>query len=76
MGWLFYNSIYFKSNGSVDRKKEIDSGFDEGYSVLKSTMIGATYYGAIKKSATGEVFGYITLTSSDKKNGYNFTWRS
>lgn len=76
MGWLFYNSTYYKPNGSVDRKKELESGFSEGYTVLKSSMVGAVYYGAIKKDDTGDVFGYVALTSSDKKGGYNFGYKS
>jgi len=76
MGWLFYNSAHLKPNGQVDKKKEIESGFGEGYSVVKSAMVGSVYYGAIKKDATGEIFGYICLTSSDKKGGHNFGYKS
>ena len=49
MGWTFYNSTHYKPNGSVDRKTELESGFVEGYTVLKSSMVGTVYYGAIKK---------------------------
>ena len=76
MGWLFYDSVYFKPNGQVDRKKEVDNCFGEGYTVVKSTMVGTVYYGAVKKGATGEIFGYIVLTSSDLKGGYNFGCKS
>ena len=76
MGWTFYDSFYYKPNGEVDRKAEIDNGFDAGYTVLKSSMVGSTYYAAIKKDKTGEVFAYIALTSSDKKRGYNFGYKS
>ena len=76
MGWLFYDSVYFKPNGQVDRKKEIENTFSEGYTVVKSTMVGSVYYGAVKKDATGEIFGYVALTSSDKKGGCNFGYKS
>ena len=76
MGWTHYNSTYLKPNGEVDRKKELDSEFRNDYTVLKSAMVGTTYYAAIKKEATGEVFGYVALTSSWKKGGYNFGYKS
>jgi len=76
MGWLYYNSICYKPNGDVDRKKEIESGFNKGYTPLKSSMVGSVYYGAIRDDKTGEVFGYIALTSSDKRGGYNFGYKS
>ena len=75
MGWLFYNSNHYKPNGDVDRKKEMDSNTDEKYTVLKSTMIGTTYYAAIKYNLSEEVFGYVALTSSDKKRGNNFGYK-
>ena len=76
MGWLYYNSVNLKPNGQVDRKKEIDGGFSEGYTVIKSVMVGSVYYGAIRKDGTGEVFGCVCLTSSDKKGGFNFGYKS
>jgi len=75
MGWLYYNSIHYKPNGTVDRKKEIESGFREGYTVLKSSMVGAVYYGAIKNDKTGDVFAYVALTSSDKRRRHNFGYK-
>ena len=75
MGWTYYNSTHLKPNGEVDRKKEMDSEFGNDYTVLKSVMIGTTYYAAVKKEATGEVFGYVALTSSDKRDGYNFGYK-
>jgi hypothetical protein len=76
MGWLFYNSTNLLPNGEVERKKEIDEGFSDGYTVLKSSIVGTVYYGAIKNNTTGDVFGYVCLTSSDKRRGYNFGYKS
>jgi len=76
MGWLFYNSVHLKPNGQVDRKKEIESELSEKFTVVKSAMVGSVYYGAIKRESTCEIFGYICLTSSDKKGGYNFGYKS
>lgn len=54
MGWTSYHAAYYKSNGEVDRKKECDAYFMEGlnrghFKVLKSSMVGNTYYAAIKE---------------------------
>lgn len=76
MGWLFYNSTHLKPNGNVDRKKELDGGFSEGYELIKSVMVGSVYYAAIKRKETGEVFASVILTSSDKRGGYNFGYKS
>jgi hypothetical protein len=53
MGWTSYNAKYYKKNGQVDRKKECDAIFLEGsnrghYEILKSSMVGATYYAAVR----------------------------
>ena len=52
MGWTSYNAQYYK-NGTVDRKKECDEYWEGGlnrghFKVLKSTMVGSTYYAAVK----------------------------
>lgn len=51
MGWTEYNASHYK-NGKVDRKAECDAYFMEGlnkgfYKVLKSSMVGSTYYAAV-----------------------------
>ena len=49
MGWTSYHASYYK-NGTVDRKKECDDVFSKGdCKILKSAMVGSTYYAAIKK---------------------------
>ncbi len=52
MGWTGYRANYYK-NGKIDRKKECDAYFLEGYNrgyyeILKSVMVGSIYYAAIR----------------------------
>ena len=52
MGWTSYHATHYK-NGKIDRKAECDAYFMEGlnqgyYDVLKSAMVGGTYYAAVK----------------------------
>ena len=52
MGWTSYHATYYKK-GKVDRKAECDAYWTEGlnrgyYNVLKSAMVGSTYYAAIQ----------------------------
>lgn len=53
MGWTEYHATHYKK-GKVDRKAECDAYFMEGlnrgyYDVLKSSMVGSTYYAAVKQ---------------------------
>ena len=53
MGWTSYNATHYDNRGRIDRKAECDAYFEEGlnrghYKVVKSTMKGSVYYGAIK----------------------------
>lgn len=52
MGWTSYCATHYK-NGKIDRKAECDAYFLEGlnrgyYDVLKSAMVGSTYYAAVQ----------------------------
>lgn len=52
MGWTSYRANHYK-NGKIDRKAECDAYFLEGlnsgfYDVLKSAIVGSTYYAAVK----------------------------
>lgn len=61
MGWTSQHATHYKWLGKgidrkyvVDRKAECDAYFEEGlnrghFKVLKSTMVGSVYYGAIKR---------------------------
>ena len=57
MGWTSYNATHYK-NGKIDRKAECDAYFLEGlnaghFEVVKSAMVGSTYYAAIKALKRG-----------------------
>lgn len=52
MGWTSYHATHYKK-GKIDRKAECDAYFLEGlnsgyFEVLKSSMVGSTYYAAVK----------------------------
>lgn len=74
MGWTSYHATHYK-NGRIDRKAEIDSLWetDDNFEVLKSSMVGSTYYAAIKRNDC--VFATIALTSVDMKDYFNFAYK-
>lgn len=52
MGWTSYHAEHYKK-GKIDRKAECDAYFMEGlnrgyFKVLKSSMVGSTYYAAVQ----------------------------
>lgn len=52
MGWLEYRATHFYKDGTINRKKECDAYFEDSlnrshFKVVKSRMVGSTYYGAI-----------------------------
>ena len=84
MGWLEYHAGYYK-NGKVDRKTEIDSKYnweDESckVEVLKSSMVGSTYYAAVKSfdktNRCERVTAVVCLTSTNNKDYFNFAYKS
>lgn len=94
MGWTSYHATHYK-NGKVDRKAECDAYFMEGlnkdyYDVLKSAMVGSTYYAAVKPlkryNKANEivdipkeeqyVFAAVFLTSTDMKDYWNFSYKN
>lgn len=94
MGWTSYHATHYK-NGKIDRKAECDAYFLDGlnagyYDVLKSSMVGSTYYAAVKPlkkygsdgkevvdipESEQEVIGVVFLTSTDSKDYYNFSYK-
>lgn len=84
MGWTSYHAEFYK-NGTVDRKKEIDKLWTQAeckkypeLNVLKSRMIGSTYYGAIEEKEKGivkNVFAVVVLTSINMKDYFNFSYK-
>lgn len=88
MGWTSYNAKFYKQNGEIDRKAEIDDMFARpnsnkvSYKVLKSAMVGSVYYGAIERcelqtnqQIKREVFGLVVLTKVNMKDYYNFYYK-
>lgn len=69
MGWWGHKPTHFK-NGKVDRKAELIAQAEkwENFTLLKGSLIGTTWYAAVRDDRTGEVFGMVTLTSID--DGY------
>lgn len=52
MGWTSYPATKFNNDGSINRKAECDSYFEEGlnrgyYKIEKSAIKGSTYYAAV-----------------------------
>lgn len=77
MGWTEYHAKFYKK-GRVDRKAECDNLFDDSsYKVLKSAMVGSTYYAAIENTTakTKTVFAIVCLTSTNNRNYYNFAYK-
>lgn len=94
LGWTWTAATHIR-NGKIDRKAECDAYFMEGlnrgfYQVLKSSMVGSTYYAAVKAlkkcNPDGDgyldippeeqpVFAVIFLTSTDKKSAFDFGYK-
>lgn len=79
MGWTSYHATHYK-NGKIDRKAECDAYFLEGlnrghFDVLKSSMVGSTYYAAIrplKKSNGKDENGNYIYVDRPKEEQYVF----
>ena len=77
MGRTSYHAEHYK-NGKIDRKAECDAYFLEGlnrghFDVLKSSMVGSTYYAAIKplKKSNGKDengnYVYVEMPKEEQK---------
>lgn len=98
MGWTSYCAETKYKNGRryIDRKEECDKIFNDDmvtwddshkvigkFEVLKSAMVGSTYYAAVKKTKFATetepeqsyVFGAVCLTSTNMKDYYNFAYK-
>ena len=84
MGWTSYHAKYYKPNGEVDRKAEMDHLYTwednvHKVSVVKSRMVGSTYYAAIKVEGDGDtkIIGAVALTcGKDRRDPYfNFGYK-
>lgn len=67
MGWDFHHE-----DAPYDRRSIVRSEISDRYEVLKDTVVGTTYYGALKDKATGEVHALVVLTAIHKEDSYNF----
>lgn len=78
MGWTSQHATHYK-NGKIDRKSEIDSMWNDDiskkFNVLKSSLVGSTYYAAIQNKETDKVFAVIFLTSTNMKEYCNFSYK-
>ena len=96
MGWTSYHANYYKKNGEIDRKAECDAYWQEGlkrghFKVLRSSMVGSTYYAAVKpllrRTRDGHdtyepipeeeqnVCGAVFLTAIDMHDFFNFAYK-
>ncbi len=85
MGWTWQCAKFYKRKGCIDRKAECDELYTwnneetgDTCRVLKSAMVGRTWYGACERTRPGQqpyVFAGICLTSVDSREGYNFGFK-
>ena len=97
MGWTSMNVPTKYKNGKIiiDRKEECDKIFNQDmvtfnsdkvigkFEVLKSAIVGSTYYAAVKRTefATEDkpensiVFAVVCLISTNVKDYYNFSYK-
>lgn len=50
MGWTGYFATHYK-NGKIDKKAELDEMFSRNQKILKSQMVGSTYFAAAGDNA-------------------------
>ena len=93
MGWTSYHATRFKevkrdykSTMTVDVKREMDEEIFRGWEtsnsnckLIKSTMYGSTYYGAIQKTNNNtkesKVFAVVVLTSVENHKYFNLSYK-
>ena len=84
MGWTWTCVPTQYKNGRVfiDRKAECDSiytwsGENTKMEVIKSAMVGAIYYAAVKvtRDKHNQIFGAVCITSTNLKEYYNFGYK-
>ena len=78
MGWTSYHASHYK-NGKVDRKAECDAYFEEGlnqgwYRIVKSAMVGNTYYAAVQSLRRYVSDGKGNRTEVDVPEAERTTW--
>lgn len=86
MGWTYYDAPVQYRNGKryIDRKAECDKLFNwheehKEVKVLKSAMVGSTYYAAVQTSVDDtpvDICAVIVLTKTDCKSDWNFGYKN
>ena len=80
MGWTEYVATEF-NKGRVDRKSECDKIFNwvddniTSSKVLKSSMVGTTYYAAIEYSRGDEKYVYAVVCLTSVRERYLFAYK-
>ena len=81
MGWDYTHATHYTANGTIDRKAEVDEHFNWSspkteVSIVKSCMVGSTYYAALRvtDNETGnvEITAEVVLTHTDSREYFNF----
>lgn len=81
MGWDYTHATHYTRTGAIDKKAEIDELYTwqndtKKYEVVRSCMVGATYYAAVKATvlSTGDVetFAAVALTHTNNRDYFNF----
>lgn len=85
MGWTWQCAKFYNRKGNIDRKAECDAEYTwddtetgDKCRVLKSTMVGTTWYGACERTRPGQepyVFAGVCLTRVDRHAGFNFGFK-
>lgn len=85
MGWTWQCAKFYDRKGNIDRKAECDDLYTwnneetgDKCRVLKSVMVGATWYGACERTRPGQepyVFAGVCLTSVDSHEYCNFGYK-
>lgn len=69
MGWTSYFATHYK-NGKIDKKVELDEMFSRNQKILKSQMVGSTYFAAVQDESTKET--WVTIVLTQMQNGEFF----
>lgn len=81
MGWDYTHATHYTRAGAIDRKTEIDEFYTwqndtRKAEVVRSAMVGSTYYAAIKitELSTGEAetTAAVALTHTNNRDYFNF----
>lgn len=81
MGWDYTHATHYTRTGAIDKKAEIDELYTwqndtRKAEVVRSAMVGSTYYAAIKitELSTGEAetTAAVALTHTNNRDYFNF----